>query len=225
MKKFLSLVLSSLFAATLICGCAEQKSDKSAESDTIAVDTIKTEPAIEVTTEAPTEAATEVATLTAEELTPANVLTYEIAINGKPLTIPFDFSELKEFGYTIKKDDELKAQSYTIGVYPENANGKSILVQLWNPTDEAKKYSECKVGELVHSPYEDYSLTLPGGLPFDGRATIKDIKAKYGEPKHTREGTGYTVLEYGVGFTHVEFLIHDDPAMKKNDKVTLQNIK
>lgn len=225
MKKFLSVILLTVLTATAFCGCAGQDSDKAAKSETIAVEETEAEPVTEAPTEAPTEAVTEAAPLTAEELAPADVLTYEIAINGKPLTIPFDFSELNEFGYTIKEDDELKAQSYTIGVYPENADGKSISVQLWNPTDKAKKYSECKVGQLTYSPYEDYSLTLPGGLPFDGRATIKDIKAKYGEPKNTREGNGYTVLEYGVSFTHVEFLIYDDPAMKKYDSVKLQNIK
>lgn len=225
MKKFLSVILLTVCAASVFCGCAGQDSDKAAKSETIAVEETEEEPVTEVPTEAPTEAATEAAPLTAEELAPADLLTYEIAINGKALTIPFDFSELKEFGYTIKEDDELEANSFTIGVYPENADGKSISVQLWNPTDVAKKYSECKVAELIYRPSEDYSLTLPGGLPFDGRATVEDIKAKYGEPKNIREGTGYTVLEYGVSFTHVEFMIYDDPQMKKNDSVTLQNMK
>lgn len=224
MKKFLSVIVTAALIVSLLCACSEQKSDSAAQDVTSEVDQTEAEIVTEAPTEEATEEATEALPLTEEELAPADLLSFEIEINGKALTIPFDFAELEEFGYKVVEDDDLAAQSYTIGVYPENADGEYISVQLWNSTDDTKKYSECQVGQVTFRPYEKYTLTLPGGLPFDGRATIDDLKAKYGEPKNTREGTGYTVLEYGVSFKHVEFMIYDDPAMKQNDSVTLQNM-
>lgn len=221
MKKLFLATAAALLAAAL-CACSAQKPDLPETTDTEFYEA--TEAQTETQVETTTEAATEPVALTDEELAPADIMSFEIEFNGKALTIPFDFSELTEFGYSIKEDDELKAQSYTIGVYPENADGESVSVQLWNPTDETKKYSECQVGQLTFRPCENYTLTLPGGLPFDGRATKEDIIAKYGEPKNTREGTGYTVLEYGIAFSGAEFMIYDDPTMKQNDSVKLQNL-
>ncbi len=225
MKKLTSIILAALLSATALCACSQ--GTQSVPDITETQEETEAElTTVEETTEAEptTETVTEAAPLTEEELAPADILTYTVEVNGKTLSIPFDYDELVELGFSLKEDDELKAQSYTIGVYPENADGKFINVQFLNSTDEPKKYSQCQIGMIEFRVEHGLNVVLPGGLPFDGRASADDIIKKYGEPKNTIEGKGYKILEYGVGFSKVEFNIHDDANLKYTDTVKIQNL-
>ena len=160
--------------------------------------------------------------MTAEELAPAKI-SYDVEVNGKKLTVPFEYTQLQELGFTLKEDGELKAQSFSIGVYPENSDGKHINVNFLNDTDAAKPYSACKISMIEFNPDLGLNVVLPGGLPFDGRATADNIIAKYGEPNHVIDGKGYKIMTYGGDSTNVEFTIHENPTIKHTDSVKFSN--
>ena len=123
MKKLTSIILAALLSATALCACSQ--GTQSVPDITETQEETEAElTTVEETTEAEptTETVTEAAPLTEEELAPADILTYTVEVNGKTLSIPFDYDELVELGFSLKEDDELKAQSYTIGVYPEKTD-------------------------------------------------------------------------------------------------------
>lgn len=219
MTRIATIILTAMIAATALTACA-QKDDKKPESTV----EVSVSSAAEITTEAQptTEAATEALPLTAEELAPAEI-SYDVEINGTKLSVPFAYAELEKLGFSLKEDDELQAQSFTIGVYPENADGKHINVNFLNDTDAAKPYSACKISMVEFNPELGLNVVLPGGLPFDGRATAEDIIAKYGEPQNVIDGKGYKMMTYGGDTNNVTFTIHEDPVIKHTDSVKITN--
>ncbi len=223
MKRIAAIILTAMLTAAAFTACG-QKDDKKPESTAAA----STASAAETVTEAPTEAqpateaATEAAALTADELAPAEI-SFDAEVNGNKLSVPFAYSELEKLGFSLKEDGELQAQSFSIGVYPENADRKHINVNFLNDTDAAKPYSACKISMVEFKPELGLNVVLPGGLPFDGRATAENIIAKYGEPKNVIEGKGFKIMTYGGDTNNVEFTIHDDPAIKHTDSVKITN--
>lgn len=155
-------------------------------------------------------------------------LVWKIKLDGNEYTFPFDYSELAANGYELdpSKDDDLNARTYTIMAPEPKKDGKSLDVEYWNPTDTAKKYSECKIGELKIDVKSEHELILPGDFKFDANTTVQSILDKYGEPDRLSEQDEYTTITYKEDiYSTVEFFIYTkEEKMMKYNSVTLENL-
>lgn len=210
MKKLLSLSLAALMAALALCSCGVKKDNNasSASADDGA-------------------SAVESAESTAEE-TKNPLFTWKIKLDGVEYTLPFDVSELIANGYEIDpaKDEDLNSRTYTIGAPNPKKDGKSLSVQYWNPTDSAKKYSECKIGQISIDVQSEHEIILPGDFKFDETVTVQSILDKYGEPERLSEQEKYTTVTYKEDiYSTVEFFIYtQEEKMMKYNSVTLKNL-
>ena len=137
-------------------------------------------------------------------------------------------SELIANGYEIDpaKDEDLNSRTYTIGAPNPKKDGKSLSVQYWNPTDSAKKYSECKIGQISIDVQSEHEIILPGDFKFDETVTVQSILDKYGEPERLSEQEKYTTVTYKEDiYSTVEFFIYtQEEKMMKYNSVTLKNL-
>lgn len=149
-------------------------------------------------------------------------------IKSKIYTIPCDYSEFQALGYSItaEEDKEVGMNTYTIGIYPKNADGKSLSVQFWNPGSTAKKASECEIGSIEIAVQDDVDFELPGGFKLSESITPEYVKSIYGEPDESTEGSGYVTLTYKEGiYNYVKFFIYTDSNMAKYSNVLIENFE
>lgn len=155
----------------------------------------------------------------------AELMKYQVEINGKSLMLPFEYSELTALGYSLKDDDNLKANTYTIGTYVTNANDESLQVQFWNPSKETKKYSECQVSQIEVTLNKNLDVTLPGGLKFDENLTADQVIEMYGEADWDFDKDDYRSLDYeDGGFKSVKFMFYKEDNMKGYTSLTINHI-
>lgn len=210
MKKFLSISLASLMVALTLCSCSAQKGDTTSsaatDDNTSSVESVESK----------------------EEETQNILFTWKIKLDGVDYTLPFDVSELIANGYVIDpaKDEDLNSRTYTIGAPNPKKDDKSLSVQYWNPTDSAKKYSECKIGQISVDVQSEHELILPGDFKFDSSTTVQSVLDKYGEPERLNEQEEYTTITYKEDiYSTVEFFIYTkDEKMMKYNSVKLQNL-
>ena len=210
MKKFLSISLAALMVALTLCSCSSQKGDTTSsaatDDNTSSVESVESK----------------------EEETQNILFTWKIKLDGVDYTLPFDVSELIANGYVIDpaKDEDLNSRTYTIGAPNPKQDDKSLSVQYWNPTDSAKKYSECKIGQISVDVQSEHELILPGDFKFDSSTTVQSVLDKYGEPERLNEQEEYTTITYKEDiYSTVEFFIYTkDEKMMKYNSVKLQNL-
>lgn len=153
------------------------------------------------------------------------LMTFQVEINGKSLTVPCAYSDLEALGYSLPEDDDLKPNTYTIGTYVKNADGDSLHVQFWNGSDSTKKYSECEVCEIEITLENNLDVKLPGGVVFDDKLTPEMIIEAYGEADYDNDTEDYHAVDYeNGGFESVHFQLYKEENMKKYGTVTINHI-
>ncbi len=122
---------------------------------------------------------------------------YEFVIDGKTLSLPCDYQDLKDAGFSMKSSDE---KSYLEGGYYTNVNlyneddDISLYAEISNLTDEDQQYTDCKVTSVSQTEYMVNSkdapeITFPGGLVAGMEMTGEELEDLFGEPQD--------VFEYG----------------------------
>ena len=153
------------------------------------------------------------------------LMSFQVEINGKSLTVPCAYSDLEALGYSLPEDDDLKPNTYTIGTYVKNADGDSLHVQFWNGSDNTKKYSECEVCEIEITLENNLDVKLPGGVVFDDKLTPEMIIEAYGEADYDHDTEDYHAVDYeNGGFESVHFQLYKEENMKKYGTVTINHI-
>ena len=153
------------------------------------------------------------------------LMTFQVEINGKSLTVPFEYSELTSLGYSLEEDDDLKANTYTIGTYVKNADGESLHLQFWNPSTETKKYSQCQISEIEITLDKKLDVTLPGGIKFDENLTPEQVLELYGEADMDLDEDDYRSLSYeDGGYKQVKFMFYKEDKMKGYNELTINHI-
>lgn len=153
------------------------------------------------------------------------LMSFQVEINGKSLTVPCAYSDLEALGYSLPEDDDLKPNTYTIGTYVKNADGDSLHVQFWNGSDNTKKYSECEVCEIEIKLENNLDVKLPGGVVFDDKLTPEMIIEAYGEADYDHDTEDYHAVNYeNGGFESVHFQLYKEENMKKYGAVTINHI-
>lgn len=153
------------------------------------------------------------------------LMSFQVEINGKSLTVPCAYSDLEALGYSLPEDDDLKPNTYTIGTYVKNADGDSLHVQFWNGSDNTKKYSECEVCEIEITLENNLDVKLPGGVVFDDKLTPEMIIEAYGEADYDHDTEDYHAVDYeNGGFESVHFQLYKEENMRKYSTVTINHI-
>lgn len=153
------------------------------------------------------------------------LMSFQVEINGKSLTVPCAYSDLEALGYSLPEDDDLKPNTHTIGTYVKNADGDSLHVQFWNGSDSTKKYSECEVCEIEITLENNLEVKLPGGVVFDDKLTPEMIIEAYGEADYDHDTEDYHAVDYeNGGFESVHFQLYKEENMKKYGTVTINHI-
>lgn len=120
--------------------------------------------------------------------------TYTVQINDKVLKFPCAFEELEAAGLTLDTEDTpenyvVNANEYVM-VYFEDENDNYIMVDLVNPTDNAKTVKECLIGGVYVTDYGisegGVTVLFPGGLRIG--STREEMLAKYGNTDDIYEG-------------------------------------
>ena len=216
MKKIISISMASLMLVLTLCSCSCSVS--------VGDKTFSTDKDGKETTESAAESIEETSSASGQDA----LFTWKIKLDGVDYTLPFDVSELIANGYEIDpdKDENLNSRTYTIGAPNPKKDGKSLSVQHWNPTSEAKKYSECKIGQISVEVQSEHEIILPGNFKFDSSTTVQSILDMYGEPERLNEQEKYTTITYKQDiYSTVEFFIYtQDEKMMKYNSVTLKNL-
>ncbi len=153
------------------------------------------------------------------------LMSFQVEINGKSLTVPCAYSDLEALGYSLPEDDDSKPNTYTIGTYVKNADGDSLHVQFWNGSDSTKKYSECEVCEIEIKLENNLDVKLPGGVVFDDKLTPEMIIEAYGEADYDHDTEDYHAVNYeNGGFESVHFQLYKEENMRKYGTVTINHI-
>lgn len=226
MKKLVALFLVLAMSAVSMCACSLQVNtgSSSQSSSSSELSSSSSQP-----TETPASSSESSSTSSSNSSTTtgssADLFSFTIKFDGNEYTIPCDYSEFADNGWKLRdgEDETLKSKTYTLTAYLKKGD-TSTLVQLWNPTDSAKKFSECKVGMIKLAVENGESYELPGGFVFDSSVTVDDIKKMYGEPDSSNKGDDYETLRYKEAvYQDVEFVIYSDEKMTKNNYVEFQN--
>lgn len=155
----------------------------------------------------------------------ADILSFEIELDGTKYSIPCAYTDFAKTGYLLTEDDDLNANTYTIGGYLKKAESETISVQFWNPTSETKKYSESQIGQVDLDLDDGLDIVLPGGFKFDDSVTPEKVIEFYGEPDSRNDGDGYVSITYEEDiYSTVNFFIYTTDDMKKYSSIKIQNL-
>lgn len=212
MKKMIVSVLAAAMALSLCaCGSGEKPSDAASDSS--------------VSTQENNADAVQDSQAEQENNQRDALMTYQVEINGTSITIPCEYEKLTALGYTLPEDEELNANTYTIGTYVKNAEGDSMHVQFWNGSTETKKYSECEVCQIEIKLSEKLDVTLPGGIKFDESLTPEQVIEAYGEADFDLDQDDYRALDYeDGGFKKIDFMFYKEDNMKGYTTLTINHI-
>lgn len=153
------------------------------------------------------------------------LMSFNIELNGKALTMPFDYSALTELGYTLQDDKELEPNTYSTDAYVKNDNGESLNVQFFNSSKETKKYSECQICQMEVTLHKTLEVTLGGGIKFDKHLTAKKLIKTFGEPEYDFDEDIYRCLSYeSDGYKQVRFMLYKKGNMKNYNTLIISNI-
>ena len=225
MKKILALAIAASLAVSALCGCSMFQKNKGASPEPTT--TVST-PAADESSDASQNSQSE--TPAAPESPNANIndgtssLSFEFELEGKKLSIPCAYKDFANLGFTVKKDEPLKKNTYTIGTYLTNSSGASLSTAIWNPSNEKKLYSECQIGRVEFEVKDNCNLKLAKGFVLTENTTVEDIVAVYGEPDNKIEGKDYIALNYGSGYSEIKFMLNTSADMKKYNSVTIENM-
>lgn len=225
MKKLIASCLVIAMLAVSLCACVVKTETASTPSSNSSQPESKTSvQSSDVSSQPESSSDVSVATSSTPSSS-ADLFSWNIKFDGHDYTIPCDYKEFEKNGWKLREgeNETLNANTYTLTAYLEK-DGKSISIQLWNPSKSPVKYSEAKVGSIEVGLDDKVSIELPGGFVFDESVTVADIKAKYGETDEGTKGDNYETVEYEQDiYSDVRFFIYNDDKMKKYSNVEIQN--
>lgn len=129
-----------------------------------------------------------------------DVYSFQIKVDDMVYQFPMTYKDFVALGWTYKDDDseKLDPNQYTVGEVFTKGD-LTIYANIFNFSINSEPISNCLIGGISFDDYlikkDEATILLPGGIQY-GVATIKDIKAAYGDPTDIYEGTYYTELTY-----------------------------
>lgn len=189
-KKILCAILAATIGAAALSGCSvsfNKTNSGNNSSETSSVTPF--EPKDSDSPNSETESSKDESKITAEPTAQWN--DYKFTIDGEELTIPFDFSKLKDMGWYISLEedteiDKVDANSEIVSLSLSNDKytGVTMLASIANYSDKKCDIEDSKVNfiEIDTTFAEDDlpNITLAGGIKWG--ATIDDIVAVFGKP-------------------------------------------
>lgn len=149
---------------------------------------------------------------------------YTVQINGKVLSLPFDYSELEGLGFVL--DESITPKDFIVN--PGESKYTSLVtsdqeyltVELFNDSGEACEVTRCKVGSIGTDAYSDggsVDVVFPGGIKAgDSKEKVLEV---YGEPTDQYEDENfhmYTWYDKNGSYTdrcQVDFDAEEGKAM------------
>lgn len=142
-----------------------------------------------------------------------NSTTYDFLIDGKELSIPCDYDELKAIGYRMDSAEEGKILKAGDSSYMHRAvdeNGKVIVIALKNRSSKDRTKAECDVISVYVKEENGPELRLHNGLTFG--SDNSEIRKLLGTPDNKLTSSvysnDYVVKKWGntfvIGFSYGE---------------------
>jgi len=127
-----------------------------------------------------------------------DLYSFSFSLNGEIFTLPFEFSELAERGWTGRNIDTetLNPNQFTSSSRINNGN-QAMMISFINFTPNVLAFEDSTVGRIMFDERDARSgaeLILPGGITIG--SSMEDIIAAYGEPGDRRESSLQYTLTY-----------------------------
>ncbi len=138
--------------------------------------------------------------VTVDELSD-DLFSYQVTIDGHLYSLPCPVSEFYENGWKLYESYnryEIKPGDPKIIFNLEKTDGSefSLGMELYNPTAEIIKPSECLAVGVYFDACEEYDVILPGGFAFDSSISYDDIMNQYGQPELIFDEDSYIARYY-----------------------------
>lgn len=155
----------------------------------------------------------------------AELMKYQININGKDFTIPCPLSDFEEIGYHINVENQEVRARFGLICYLENSDGKRISITMYNPTLKERMLYDCVVARIKLDSRGDQEVILPGDLKFDASVTKEKIEQLYGKPDKASvdEFVHYTYTADDSGWREVDFSLFTQFGSYSYGEVEIQN--
>lgn len=127
--------------------------------------------------------------------------TVEFKLDGKKLSIPFTYKDIKALGYEFEfdesKNNSVSANHTSSPCNLKNSEGKKITVNFYNNTKGELVNTKCKISQITVSSLLGYDpdFTINGvGIGFN----YYDVITVLGEPAYKHRDSNSGTIEYDV---------------------------
>ena len=119
---------------------------------------------------------------------------YEFVVNGKTLSLPGSYNDLKDAtGFSMKSADEKSylENNYYVSLNLYKNDNLALYIEVLNDSGSDLQYSEAKLTRISQTEYQVSNgadkIVFPGGLTVGIEITEDRIKELFGEPTDTYE--------------------------------------
>lgn len=150
---------------------------------------------------------------------------YTVQINGKVLSLPFDYSEVEGLGFSL--DESITPKDFIVNPGESKytslvtSNHEYLTVELFNDSEEACEITKCKIGSIgtdIYSNEGSVEVVFPGGIKAgDSKEKVLEV---YGEPTDKYEDGNFHMYTWydknGSSYTdrcQVDFDAEEGKAM------------
>lgn len=111
---------------------------------------------------------------------------YSFSIEGeKEYHLPIPVSELMNDGWIPENENEVVAAGAYTARTIFTKNGKSLITQVENPTEEQKSIADCQIGSVMMETEYDAKISFNG---FSYGESIEKMKEVFGDPTNEADG-------------------------------------
>lgn len=135
------------------------------------------------------------------------LLDFTIELEGVVYKLPCAYSKFTDNGWTISSsgysEDRMLA-GLSIETYYMSKNGRRIIVCSYNPSGNAAKLSDCRIGGVEVSVDGGAELRLAKEIT--PASSADEIRAAYGAPNDSYTSSSYEKLTYAVNGSEYNFV-------------------
>ena len=129
-----------------------------------------------------------------------NLFDFTFKLEGVVYQLPCKYETFTQNGWTISSsgyssDTKISGNSY-ISFYMSK-DGRKITVYSYNFSGNVKSLKECMIGGVECDEYNKADFVIAKGITV--KSTVEEIKAAFGVPGYTSDGSGYVTLQYYAG--------------------------